>query len=145
MLGSRGVTTDQYLDLSQTELIAVMVDKEMVRERRDTSERESLFVVLSQKLKESCDSAQSLTMELEQMRADHDSEMTCERPSLIIQIKIIDCAVVVRDDLTSRENELEDMENREIERDKAVEKLECVVSKLKEDRTHYRSLAENNQ
>ena len=50
---------------------------------------------------------------------------------------------MLRDDLTSRENELEEMKKRE--RDKAVEKLECVVSKLKEDRTHYRSLAENNQ
>ena len=79
------------------------------------------------------------------MRADHDSEMTCERPSLIILINIIVCVAVLRDDLTSRENELEEMKKREIERDKAVEKLECVVSKLKEDRTHYRSLAENNQ
>ena len=52
---------------------------------------------------------------------------------------------MLRDDLTSRENELEEMKKREIERGKAVEKLECVVSKLKEDRTHYRSLAENNQ
>ena len=88
---------------------------------------------------------QSLTMELEQMRAVHDSEMTCDRPTLIILINIIVCFVVLRDDLTSRENELEEMKKREIERDKAVKKLECVVSKLKEDRTHYRSLAENNQ
>ena len=79
------------------------------------------------------------------MRADHESDMTCERPSLIILITIIVCVVVLRDDLTSRENELEEMKKREIERDKAVEKLECVVSKLKEDRTHYRSLSENNQ
>ena len=28
--GTRGVVTDQYLDLSQAELIAVIVDKEMV-------------------------------------------------------------------------------------------------------------------
>ena len=79
------------------------------------------------------------------MRADHDSDMTCERLSLIILINIIVCVVVLRDDLTSRENELEEMKKREIERDKAVEKLECVVSKLKEDRTHYRSLSERNQ
>ena len=80
------------------------------------------------------------------MRADHDSEMTCERPSLIILINTIACVAVLRDNLTSQENELEEMKKREIERDKAVEKLECVVSKLKEDRiTHYRSLAENNQ
>ena len=52
---------------------------------------------------------------------------------------------MLRDDLTSRENGLEEMKKREIERDKAVEKLECVVNKLKEDRTHYRSLSENNQ
>ena len=43
---------------------------------------------------------------------------------------------MLRDDLASRENELEEMKKREIERDKAVEKLECVVRKLKEDRTH---------
>ena len=79
------------------------------------------------------------------MRADHDSDMTYERLSLIILINIIVCVVVLRDDLTSRENELEEMKKREIERDKAVEKLECVVSKLKEDRTHYRSLSERNQ
>ena len=42
--GSRGVIADQYLDLSQSELIAVMVEKEMVRERR---ERDSVLVVLS--------------------------------------------------------------------------------------------------
>ena len=52
---------------------------------------------------------------------------------------------MLRDDLASRENELEEMKKREIERDKAVEKLECVVRKLKEDRTHYRTLAEENE
>ena len=41
---------------------------------------------------------------------------------------------MLRDDLASRENELEEMKKREIERDKAVEK--CVLSvKLLEDRT----------
>ena len=82
------------------------------------------------------------------MRADHESEMTCETIILnsdqYCHYHYV-CVVVLRDDLTSRENELEEMKKREIERDKAVEKLECVVSKLKEDRTHYRSLAENNQ
>ena len=34
--GTRGVVADQYLDLSQAELIAVIVDKEMVCERWDT-------------------------------------------------------------------------------------------------------------
>ena len=34
--GTRGVVTDQYLDLSQAELIAVIVDKEMVCERDGT-------------------------------------------------------------------------------------------------------------
>ena len=53
--------------------------------------------------------------------------------------------IVLRDDLAGRENELEEMKKREIERDKAVEKLECVVRKLKEDRTHYRTLAEENE
>ena len=34
--GTRGVVADQYLDLSQAELIAVIVDKEMVCERDGT-------------------------------------------------------------------------------------------------------------
>ena len=34
--GTRGVVADQYLDLSQAELIAVIVDKEMVCVRDGT-------------------------------------------------------------------------------------------------------------
>ena len=59
------------------------------------------------------------------MRADHESEMTCERPSLIILITIIVCVVVLRDDLTSRENGLEEMKKREIERQSCREIRVC--------------------
>ena len=65
------------------------------------------------------------------MRADHDSEMTCERPSLIILINIIVCVVVLRDDLTSRENELEEMKKREKSKKALIKKLKSVGMSLK--------------
>lgn len=57
------------------------------------------------------------------------------------------CCVVLglHDELARAEEETEKMKKKDKEREKSLEKLECVVKKLKEDRTHYRSLAEKNE
>lgn len=57
------------------------------------------------------------------------------------------CCVVLglHDELARAEEETEKMKKKDNEREKSLEKLECVVKKLKEDRTHYRSLTEKNE